>query len=189
MGLLSAVQTAGTSRTSAEVLQWLGESVEVSRDRTAYTWAGLSDRLGLTITAGVRQLVNVLKQQGGEEQMLAAELFDDSLKSGGVNFASPTVQAALEQIRAGLDQAGQAQGVALVRALLSLGITYAPRYTLYGLRELPRLEEIEAAQRQAAQKARLVAWQNEILNPLLAAGGTVEEVLDAILSQTERWEG
>jgi hypothetical protein len=174
MSLKTAVQAAGSELTDAEAAAWLAESAEASRDATAYTWAGLSLKLGVTAAAGVRALVTALKADATAGPM--AELFDASLTSGGVNFASAEIRAALSAVRAGLPEQGQA----LIDAILNIGITYAPRYTLYGLDAPPTEAEVVAARAQLADEAAVAELFNEVLNPMQSDGSTVAEIKAAV---------
>jgi hypothetical protein len=173
MSIESAIQ-AGGDRTTAELRNWLDEAVVLSRHNVAYTWAGLSDRLGILTAAGVRQLVNALKQD--PQSAAAAEIFDDSLKSGGVNFALDSVQEALQQMRVGMEADNNLQGVALVDALLALGVTRGPRYRTFGLDVLPNETAIDAAKTRLGNIAAVTALVNEVINPAIGQGASLVEV-------------
>lgn len=166
MPLIDAVRDHGLTQPDDDTLSWLGESVIVRTDRTAYTWAGLGVRAGIATAAAVGVLVDTLAGSGGDAAAMAIQ-FRRSLNSGGVNFAEAEVRASLAAVRAGLPDGYKP----LIDALLEVGVTHAARYTEYGIDVLPTLEQVAGAKAEAlsrdAKNALVVS-----LVPLIDDAGT-----------------
>lgn len=122
--------------TAAQALARLNETVVVSTDQTAYTWAGLSDKLtqnglSLNLVAGLDAIVTALP--GGT-------MLDRMLSSGGVNFASAAIQGQLKALLPSLT----GDSATVVQAMIDVGVTYGKRWEGLGITQ-PTAADVQAA--------------------------------------------
>lgn len=177
MSLQDAVNTHGLSNDDESIRAWLGETVEFRRDATPYTWSGLAKRMSdlgfpVEVVMGLAQYIAALP--GGD-------MLDRMLSSGGVNFTLPEVRLALEVVQAQAPEPVKT----VVGYLLWVGIQTTNRFQLYGMDELPTLEQIGIARTSLVEAARLNTFLNEVINPAVAQNKTVDEMKDIVAA----WEG
>jgi hypothetical protein len=115
--------------TAAELAAWLGETVAVESEDGRQTYRSLAERFGAD---AVDAADAVLKQIPGREWTRLA------LAGDGINLGTPRAKAELEQLRPAL-------GDELTDALLSLGVTEAPRWQTLGLSSEPSEADVVAA--------------------------------------------
>ena len=159
---------AYSGMTAAQALARLNETIVVSTDPTAYTWAGLSDKLTqnglpLNLVAGLDAIVTALP--GGT-------MLDRMLSSGGVNFASVAIQGQLKALLPSLT----GDSATVVQAMIDVGVTYGKRYEKLGIAQ-PTAAEVQTAMNINLVESLWAAALNEDgINSALSAGDKVAMV-------------
>lgn len=161
MGLRETIQRADLiGLTDQQTLDALNATVVVATDSTAYTWAGLGEKLvanGLdpAIVMNARPLVQAITPGG--------ITLDGVLSSGGFDLSSAINRALIAS--AGVTAPPDA--VALLTAMLSIGITNGPRWTTStnGISTQPTLSEIADARESITDQNDKCRLMNEVINP------------------------
>jgi len=172
MLLVDAVSRIGADLPVQDILNALGETIEVSRDSTPYTWAGVCSKLliaGIPATVVDDLITNIVAFPGGKS-------LNASLNSGGVDFTLASVQA-------GIDAIGDAMGpdgLLLAAVLKSIGIQYTTRWASFGLSGLPTEQEVIDAISAVEVRNWANTAINEIITPMVTAGNTKAEIITAI---------
>ena len=172
MQLADAVNQLGVDLPIQDILTALNSNVEVSRDSTPYTWAGVCTKLlaaGLGPTDVDAFITNIVNFPGGKS-------LDVSLNSGGVDFSLPGIQGGLDAIGSALGP----DGASLVYALKSIGIQYKPQWEAFGLERIPTEQEIIDATAHIQVRDWSNTIINEIIHPMVTAGNTKAEIITAI---------
>lgn len=157
-------------KTAEEVHDLFGETVELVRDSTAYTWSGVNEQLaGL----GVDVMVLAVWDQA-LPSIPGGPMLANMLNSGGVDFTGPLIRAQLQSVAAGADPSIQA----VLAALLEIGIRHGEWWRLW-FDSIPTVEEIQSALVANQKESEWKAISNLVAN-LGAAGGGADEIKAAV---------
>lgn len=152
MTIINAI--LGIPGTAAEVRTALQQTVEISRDSTPRTWAGVNAAL---LTAGIDPAV-IDAVVSGIPQITGGVGLNASLNSGGVDFTLTPIRAAIEA----------SQLTSEVKAvLLGIGITTGPKWQQVGLESLPTEQEIQDALDAISNQQAKAHLMNEVIGPLV----------------------
>jgi len=146
--LSMAILAHDLTGSAAEIVKAFGETVEVSRDATAYTWSGVNDRL---VNMGVDPLT-VVGWNVAVDALPGGSMLSLMLSSGGVDFTGPFIRQQLTAVK----QVASPEVAEVLYALLSIGITMGPLWRKAGLSSLPTEAEVESALAEI-DKASIVA--------------------------------
>jgi hypothetical protein len=152
------------ARTDAEIVAVLNASTVQKSDSTRYTWAGLMLRFGTATCMGLSQLLDTIKGS-------------DPIKSVLIN---PGVDFSLDETQGMLDQLAPALGAESTAALKAIGRWTVTPYNDAGFDGQVTIEQVTAARTAVVTESWWATVQNEIVNPLLAAGASKAEIKAAI---------
>ena len=174
--VISASEFSGL--TDAECVTVFGETVEVSRDETAYNWKGLGNKLrekGLTDA----QLVG---WNTAIEGLPGCDIFREMLRSDGIDLTDTTVRSLIAYALAtNEDETAEAA----LTACLDIGIHMGPLWEKYGLSGLPTEAEVAAARQSNQNQQDAASLLNECINPLVAQGASLAEIKTAVAAWGE----
>lgn len=128
--LTEVLRDQSPSGSPAEIAAWLAQSVAVESDDAVQTFRTLAERFG---AEAVDAAVSALKQTGTRGEWVLS-----ALAGAGVNLGTPRAKTEIGQLRPLL-------GDTLTDALLSLGVTEAPRWQTLGLPSEPSEADVSAA--------------------------------------------
>ena len=154
--------------TDADIATELNAATVPRTDATRYTWAGLALRFGTSTVAAMRAALIAVPNVG--------PLVDSILTSSGVDFSLDETQAMLDSLSGVFD----AQSTA---ALKSIGRWNVSPYVADGGTGNVTTEQIAVARENIAIEAvrsKLATALNEVIWPLVSAGGSWADVQAAI---------
>lgn len=168
MRLHDVISELDDTKPSAELLALLRETVEMARDSTPYTWSGVNNRL-----AAMGVSLEVITTWGSAVASLpGGDMMERMLSSGGIDFSLDLIQAALSAAKEGAN----GPTTQLLTLLQAIGVQTGPRWQKFGLPAEPTLQQIDDA-KQVIENTRWVTHVvNEILNPGLSEGKTIDEL-------------
>lgn len=162
--LAAIIQSLGLSGTAAEIRTALNADVELSRNSTPQSLAGVADRLAaqgldVSILIGLRNHIRTLPVGGDTMEGL---LLTGGGTAGGVDFTLPTVRGQIAYNQG--HPATTAEQQAILAGLLLIGITPGKQWQKSGLESLPSEAEITAALAQLA----FAEWAESAIQTLRA---------------------
>lgn len=158
--------------TDAGIVAELNALTVRKTDSTGWTWSGLGDRFPVENVIAIRSKLSEMGEAG--------QLFKDLLISTpGVNFALDKTQTQLEAMRPAIGD--------MVDVLKAIGVWHISPWKDAGNVADATIEEVVEIRAQivsdaakAVVESKWVTVQNEIVNPMLSAGNSWNEIKAAI---------
>lgn len=167
-----------TGLTDAECVAKLDETVEISRDDTAYRWKTLGSKLR---EKGLDDM-ELITWNSSIEGLPGCDTFREMLRSDGVDFTDESTRASIAYA---LSVNTDAVAAKTLNTCLDIGITMGKRYVSYSLSALPSETEVADARIliQNMRDANLLL--NECINPLVAQKASLAEIKTAVATWGE----
>ncbi len=167
MSLKTLVQSR-LNMSDADIAKELNTPSVERRDTTRYTWAGLVLKFGTVTVATMRAALNSVPNVG--------PLVNEILTSTGVDFS-------LDETQGMLDALAPTLGAQAVAGLKSIGRYLVSPYIADGNLGTVTTDQIAACRAEIAiesVQSKLATVLNEIVGPMVSAGGTWADVKTAI---------
>lgn len=159
-----------TENTAEEIVDALSQTVVNRVDATPRTYGFIVIQYGLEAAEGVLAALNSAGLPG------AAAMYVNP----GIDLSHATAQAQLTALGA-----ANPSIAGFCNTLKELGISHTERWRKSGLDALPTTQEVETALAAIADRAEVVAFLNEVLNPLLSDDATTKAQIKAAVTAWE----
>ncbi len=164
--------------TEAECVTALAEVVEVSRDSTSYTWSSLNLKL---LEDGV-DLATVSTWDQGVGSMTGGSMLKEMLGATGIDFTLEPVRMMLKGAIAASDKKAV---IALLNALLNVGIKTGPRWKKYDIQTEPTEADIKAARVKRQNEKDASGLLNECIQPMISESASIADIKTAVAAWGE----
>lgn len=169
--LQSVIVSLGlTENTAEEIVEALGQTVVNRVDATPRTYAFIVREYGLVAAEGVLLALTSAGLNGAAATYI----------NPGIDLSHATTQDQLTALGAANPSITD-----FCNTLKELGISHTERWRKSGLDALPTTQEVETALAAIADRAEVVSFLNEVLNPLLSDNATTKAQIKAAVAAWE----